>query len=318
MTDPKIKSILDWLLPLLHAHAGRSRPFVVGLSGVQGSGKSTLVQLLQTSLISSGIRTAQLSLDDLYLTRADQQAVIERYPDNALLGSRGQFGTHDLALADQVLAQLGVAENERSTFEPSTSTADVMPARTRQVRLPHYDKSCFDGLGDRSEPNAWPLVRLPVDCLILEGWGVGFRALGVQATTARWQEARAAFAAAGKQASELRRHDLHHVLQIDGALASYEQAFLGPHTYIEALVVLRPERIEYVYDWRLEQERVLRRTRPGMTDEQVIAFVDRYYPAYELYFGAMCDGFFDGEEDHGRQLNLLIDRQRKLIKAETK
>ena len=308
MSDPKVRAIVDWLLPLLTRHGRRGWPFVVGLSGVQGSGKSTLVRLLQRELIDNGVRTAQLSLDDLYLTRKDQQHLIDSSPDNALLGSRGQFGTHDLELAETVFQSLGIG----STVERDQSEDD-----SNLVALPSYDKSCHDGLGDRAPPNDWPRVATPIDCLILEGWGVGFRALGPERAALAWQEARAKAVADPTTSGQLARHERHHVLQLDRALSAYNASFLGPHRHIQALVVLEPERLLDVYQWRLEQEHQLRQTKPGMSDEQVTSFVDRYFPSYELYFEKMCTGFFDpGDEGSGRQINLTIDRRRQLTEVQ--
>ncbi|NOU04542.1 MAG: adenylyl-sulfate kinase, partial [Novosphingobium sp.] len=49
--------------------------FVLGICGAQGSGKSTLAAALAQRLAAQGLRAATLSLDDLYLTRAERQAL---------------------------------------------------------------------------------------------------------------------------------------------------------------------------------------------------------------------------------------------------
>lgn len=46
---------------------------MVGLSAPQGSGKTTIVQFLKQLAERAGIRTVVLSIDDFYLTNAEQQ-----------------------------------------------------------------------------------------------------------------------------------------------------------------------------------------------------------------------------------------------------
>ncbi|KAI9795090.1 MAG: hypothetical protein M1816_000112 [Peltula sp. TS41687] len=51
-----------------------------------------------------------------------------------------------------------------------------------------------------------------------------------------------------------------------------------------------------------------------MTDEQVIAFVDGYYPAYELYVEGLRRGVFDKDDPDkkGAQLRLVIGESREV------
>lgn len=53
--------------------ASAGGPLVVGLSAPQGSGKTTIVQFLKQLAERAGIRTVVLSIDDFYLTNAEQQ-----------------------------------------------------------------------------------------------------------------------------------------------------------------------------------------------------------------------------------------------------
>lgn len=85
----------------------------------------------------------------------------------------------------------------------------------------------------------------------------------------------------------------------------------------------------YVYAWRLEQEASLRSTKGhGMTDEQVVAFVDGCtgellfcvaqlmpidYPSYELYTDRLRAGVFNEGKD--RQLRLVLGKNRRIEKV---
>jgi D-glycerate 3-kinase len=90
-----IPFILSRLAEYRARHAGEAhpRPFIVGLNGVQGVGKTTLVRALaQTLQEREGLPTLVVSIDDFYLTHADQLALAAAHPDNALVQYRGEPG----------------------------------------------------------------------------------------------------------------------------------------------------------------------------------------------------------------------------------
>jgi D-glycerate 3-kinase len=124
------------------------RPKVVGLCGAQGSGKSTLAQVLGHLIEAGGLKAVTLSLDDLYLTRAERQALaLDVHP---LFATRGVPGTHDVALGIEVISRLVRGEN---------------------TDLPVFDKSIDDRAANPRR------VTGPVDIVLLEGWCVGAAAL---------------------------------------------------------------------------------------------------------------------------------------------
>ena len=128
--------------------AGHS-PLVAGLCGAQGSGKSTLAAALAVHFASIGVPTAILSIDDLYRTKADREALARDI--HPLLRTRGVPGTHDLGLGMAVFASLD---------------------RHRPTSLPRFDKAS----DDRVSEVEWPLAPEEPRLVIFEGWCVGARA----------------------------------------------------------------------------------------------------------------------------------------------
>lgn len=286
--DVKIRTIESWLLPLL-SQPMASKPFIVGLSGVQGSGKSTIVAQLHTALELRGIRSMQFSLDDLYLRRADQEALAKE-TGLEIFASRGQFGTHDTQLA-------------RDFFR------DLLALKAgEQLPVPSYDKSKFNGRGDRAEQAAWPTVEGPLDVVLFEGWGVGFQPLS---DADLWQEVARLRAVPGGYGQVAKRSDAA-LRAVNDALRDYCHSFMGRDT-LDALVVLQAQEIDYVYRWRLQQEHAMWAAKgTGMTDAEVKAFIDRYYSSYELYLPKTVQGIFN-ETKLGRQLNILMDQDRRML-----
>jgi D-glycerate 3-kinase len=238
---------------------------------------------LSSLLTEKGLSTLVCSIDDLYLTHADQLALAQSHHENPLVQHRGEPGTHDMELA-------------RSVFDALKGG--------KEVKVPEYDKSAYNGQGDRVSPSLWKPVNGPnqekIQVVIFEGWCVGFRALSSEEVR-RKQEG---------ESVTLGRHRLEDLLFINEKLIEYEvlnQAF-------DAFIHIDAEETGFVYAWRQEQEEALRREKgTGMSREEVERFVDGYYPAYELFTDKLRQGLFKGREDgKGRQLRLIVGRDRRV------
>jgi D-glycerate 3-kinase len=151
--DDYYSPVADWVSAALHRNA--KRPYFLGISGPQGSGKSALADALAAAFSKTGVRTAHFSTDDFYLTRAEQIAVAKAHPDNPLFQVRGFAGTHDVALGTRVIESL---------------------AKKLPTQIPTYDKSAHDGKGDRAPHSAWQLAENS-ELVIFEGWFLGFHQL---------------------------------------------------------------------------------------------------------------------------------------------
>ena len=274
--------LAPWLramyLPLaawLEQARGRAgRALVVGLTGGQGSGKSTVGALLAAVLREGfGAQAAVLSVDDLYLTHADRQRLgRETHP---LFVTRGPPGTHDPAL--------GLATIERLLAQgPGARTA-----------LPSFDKA----IDDRRPRASWPVHEGPADYLLFEGWCVG----------ARPQSA----AALAEPVNALEREedaDGRWRGAVNAALAGPYRALFDR---IDVQIMLRIDGMERVHEWRRLQEeklkeRVAREGTEGapvrvMSDADLERFIAHYERITRHLLEEMperADIVFDIDERH--------------------
>jgi D-glycerate 3-kinase len=87
---------------------------------------------------------------------------------------------------------------------------------------------------------------------------------------------------------------------------------------LDAFIHIDAEDTEYVYAWRAEQEAQLRRENggEGMSEDQVVKFVDAYYPAYELFSDGVWEGVFRGNGGWvGCQLRVVVGRGREVVES---
>lgn len=233
------ENVEDWLRAQLAATDSR-QPLRIGICGAQGSGKSTLCATLQQRLAADGIASASLSLDDFYLTREQRLRLAEDV--HPLLRSRGAPGTHDVALAIQVLDAL---------------------TQTGTVAIPRFDKA----VDDRAPREQWERVRAPLRVILFEGWCVGARPQADGQLIAPVNALEAADDADGGW----RRY-------VNARLAGdYQRLFAR----LDRLVLLAAPGFDVVHGWRLQQEQALRErvgdASPGLMDAaQIARFIQHY------------------------------------------
>jgi D-glycerate 3-kinase len=73
------------------------------------------VEQLEQLMAWLGVAAASVSIDDFYLTNAQQTALAAANPDNRLVALRGNAGTHDLQLGRDTLLQLKGCTGSGST-----------------------------------------------------------------------------------------------------------------------------------------------------------------------------------------------------------
>lgn len=285
--DANVQRALDILLPKIKSqHENSSEPIIVGISGLQGSGKSTwaskIVQLLTSQ---HNLHTITISLDDLYKKHDDLIVQRDQDPNNKLYRTRGQPGTHEEQLAKTFFQDLRSYRGEH------------------ELSIPSFDKSKFNGEGDRAPKSEWPKITRKPDVVVFEGWCVGFQPVSASAVQEKHK-----LALAGKlPVNTPAQHELTHLLEVNDNLKCYCDAFMGP-SHFDFFIHIDTNDLRNVYTWRLQQEhKMIEAKGSGMSDDQVRAFIDGYMPSYEVYLDGLRKGLF---QEKGRMVRVVLDKAR--------
>lgn len=125
--------------------------FIVGVSAIQGVGKTTQGEIMEILLKFFGKNSVSLSIDDHYMTHDQLNKLREQDPRYIRRGV-----THDIHLAIQNLKDL----------------KEMISGQ--EVQIPIYDKGAFDGDGDRT---GFRKVTAKPDFIFYDGWMLGARSV---------------------------------------------------------------------------------------------------------------------------------------------
>jgi len=214
---------------------------IIGLTGGQGTGKSTIAQVLKLILeIKYNLSVVCFSIDDFYKTLSERTSLAKNV--NKLFKIRGVPGTHDVNLIKKIFIEL-----TKKNFRP--------------VLVPCFDKS----RDDRFPKKYWQKIKQQPNIIIFEGWCVG----------ARPQQNKDLL----KPINILEKKqdlDLKWRSRVNNELKNaYKKIF----SKINMLIFLKVPSFECVYKWRLLQEKKLQLTSKGkkiMSSLQVRKFIMYY------------------------------------------
>ncbi len=230
-----------WLplaMQIATARKNLGRTLIQGILGGQGTGKTTLAAVIRSILAHLGYSSVAISIDDLYKTYAERQQLQQQ--DHRLIW-RGPPGTHDVDLGITILDQF----RQPDLHEP--------------ILVPRFDKSAFNGAGDRTEPEEIS----PVDLVIFEGWFVGTRPIE-----------ESAFDSAPPPI--ITPEDKLFAKDTNARLKEY----LPLWERLDRLIVLYPVDYRLSKQWRKEAEqKMIASGKSGMSDTEIDRFVEYFWRA---------------------------------------
>ena len=239
--------LLDAVGSLVAYHARPGHVPLIGIAGAQGSGKTTLARLA-----AERVGAAHLSLDDVYLTKAER--LLKGRAVHPLFAVRGPPGTHDLKLLEATVEALRAAGPDSRTPLPA-----------------------FDKLSDDRRPEAqWPVFAGRPSAVLVDGWCLGATAQA---------EAELVEPINGLE----REQDGQGVWRraVNEALAGpYADLFAR----FDAVLFLKAPTFDAVLDWRCEQEAGLMGLPPADLPPERRAELAVFIQAFERITRSMLAG----------------------------
>ena len=218
----------------------RKKSLIIGLSGSQGSGKTTISKILKIILTTKfKLNVVCLSIDDFYKTRKQREKMSKEI--HKLFLTRGVPGTHEVALL-------------RKTFKKLTKR------KFKTVKIPRFNKAS----DERLPIQKWIKIKKKPDIVIFEGWCVG----------AKYQKKNLK-----KAVNILEKHEdakLKWRKKVNNELkTNYKRIF----QLIDKQIFLKVPNLKYVYKWRELQEKKLRSFSKGkktMDKKGIYRFIMHY------------------------------------------
>ncbi len=214
---------------------------LIGLSGGQGSGKSTIAKILKIILREKyKLKVINFSIDDYYKTIKERKKFSKK--TSQLFLTRGVPGTHDTKRLFRDLKKL-----KSKNF--------------KKFYIPRFDKS----IDDRSPKKKWSIIKERPDIIIFEGWCVG-------ALASKKSDIKTPINLLEKKED---KNATWRKIVNQELKKNYKKIF----NMINVLVFLKIPSFKYVYKWRLLQEKKLKMLSKGnkiMNKNQIKRFIMFY------------------------------------------
>ncbi len=241
----KLGKLKTFYLPLSYwiysVYKKDNKTKIIGLSGGQGAGKSTITGILKLILKKEyGLNLCVLSIDDFYKTKEERVKMSKN--KHPLFLTRGVPGTHDINLLNKTIKKLKLK-------------------KFKTVSIPKFDKS----LDDRLKKNRWEKIKTKPNIIIFEGWCIGARS-----------QKNSTLKNSLNRIERIHDPDRRWRKMINGYLKNqYKKLF----SKIDKLVYLKAPNFNHIFKWRLLQEEKLKLTSKSnrtMSKIQVKEFIMFY------------------------------------------
>ena len=243
----KEKMIKSFLVPIsfwIASKAKNKKPFIVGLGGGQGTGKTTITSIISIVLKKYfKLNVFKISIDDFYKTKKERILLSKKVHPSLI--TRGVPGTHDVS-------------SMFSFFKR------VKSKNFRALKLPKFNKA----IDDRYNKKLWHSIKKKPDIIIFEGWCVGARAEKNNSLK--------------KAINSLERNSDKKLIWRKFVNQQLKLKYKKLYTQLDCLLFLKANNFRLLQQWRLKQEKKLwlknKRSRNNkiMNKKDVIKFMQTY------------------------------------------
>ena len=254
----KERMLKSFLIPIcfwIENKTNRKKPFLIGLAGGQGTGKTTTSSILKIILEKYfHLNVFKISIDDFYKTRKERVLLSKKI--HPMLLTRGVPGTHDINMMLNFFKK-------------------IQSKKFNRLQLPNFNKA----IDDRFAKKYWYNIKQRPDVIIFEGWCVGAK-----------PEKKATLDKAinsmekKKDQKKIWRKYVNQQLKL-----KYNDLY----SQLNCLIYLKAKNFSLLQKWRLKQENKLwlksKKTSKHkiMNKEDVISFMQTYQRITENMFRKM-------------------------------
>ena len=243
----KEKMIKSFLIPIsfwIAKKVDKKESYIVGLSGGQGSGKTTISSIISIILRKYfKLNVFTISIDDFYKTRKERFSLSKKIHPSLM--TRGVPGTHDINMMLDFFKRL-----KRKEF--------------RSLKLPKFNKA----IDNRYNKKLWYSLKKRPDIIIFEGWCVGAKA-----------EKNNTLKKSINSFEKFRDKKLIWRRYVNKQLQSkYKQLY----DQLNCLLYIKSNNFNLLRNWRIKQENKLRlknkrsNSNKIMSNKEVINFMNTY------------------------------------------
>tara|TARA_E500000331_G_scaffold301791_1_gene303383 strand:+ start:529 stop:1455 length:927 start_codon:yes stop_codon:yes gene_type:complete len=253
----KEKMIKSFLIPVsfwIASKVKNKKPFIVGLGGGQGAGKTTITSIISIVLKKYfKLSVFKISIDDFYKTRKERFLLSKKL--HPLLMTRGVPGTHDINF---ILDFFKKVKNNKF----------------KSLKLPKFNKA----IDDRCKKKLWYSIKKRPDVIIFEGWCVGARA--EKNNTLK------------KAINSLEKIDDIKLIWRKFVNQQLKSKYKKLYNQLNCLLYLKVNNFSLLQKWRLKQERKLWLKNKKMSNNKIMSKkeVSRFMQTYQRVTKNMLKG----------------------------
>jgi D-glycerate 3-kinase len=241
----KIGQLNNFYLPISQmikeTYLKEQKTQIIGLTGGQGSGKSTISKILKIILKENyNLETIIFSIDDFYKTLRERKIMAKNI--SPLFLTRGVPGTHDTKMLLSCIKKL-------------------KNVKFKKITIPKFNKAT----DDRVSKKKWSRITKKPHIVIFEGWCIGVE-----------QQKKKDLLIA---INDLEKYQDKKKVWRNRVNQEIKKNYNKIFRLIDKIIFLKVPSFKYVFKWRLLQEKKLKITFKGnktMTKNQIKKFVMYY------------------------------------------